>query len=90
MNFRKKPVIIEAMHYETPWGARRTNAEEIAEWIRSNGRKVTVLNGWLHISTPKGIMLGAEGDWIIKGIAGEFCPCKRDIFEATYEPVMES
>ena len=29
----------------------------------------------------------SEGDWIIKGIKGEFYPCKPDIFEATYEPV---
>jgi hypothetical protein len=41
----------------------------------------------LHIPTLEGLMLGVEGDWIIKGVQGELYPCKPDIFEATYEPV---
>jgi len=40
----------------------------------------------LLIPTLEGLMLGAEGDWIIKGIKGELYPCKPDIFEATHEP----
>jgi hypothetical protein len=41
----------------------------------------------LAIPTLEGVMIACEGDWIIKGVAGEFYPCKPDIFEATYEPV---
>ena len=41
----------------------------------------------LLIPTLEGMMLGVEGDWIIRGIKGELYPCKPDIFAATYEPV---
>jgi hypothetical protein len=44
----------------------------------------------LLIPTLEGVMLAVEGDWIIRGIKGEFYPCKPDIFEATYEPVETS
>ena len=42
----------------------------------------------LTISTLEGDMQADYGDWIIKGIAGEFYPCKPDIFEQTYEEVV--
>ena len=41
----------------------------------------------LLIPTLEGLMIGRENDWIIRGVQGEFYPCKPDIFEATYEPV---
>jgi hypothetical protein len=41
----------------------------------------------LRIPTLEGVMIGEEGDWIIKGVQGEIYPCKPDIFAATYEPV---
>jgi hypothetical protein len=41
----------------------------------------------LTIPTLEGVMLAVEGDWVIKGVAGEFYPCKPGIFDATYEPV---
>ena len=44
-------------------------------------------SGHLLIGTLEGTMAAAPGDWVIKGVAGEFYPCKPDIFEATYEPV---
>lgn len=40
-----------------------------------------------QIKTLEGVMTADKGDWIIKGVKGEFYPCKPDIFEATYEPV---
>ena len=40
----------------------------------------------LLIPTLEGLMVGRQNDWIIKGIKGEFYPCKPDIFAATYEP----
>jgi hypothetical protein len=42
---------------------------------------------FLVIPTPEGLMRANLGDWIIKGVKGEYYPCKPDIFEATYEPV---
>ena len=44
-------------------------------------------HGW--IDTLEGGHTVCPGDWVIKGVAGEFYPCKPDIFEATYEPVEE-
>ena len=41
------------------------------------------------IETLEGTMWAQPGDWIIKGVQGEFYPCKPDIFEATYEIVKE-
>jgi len=43
----------------------------------------------MHIPTLEGVMTAQENDWIIKGVQGEFYPCKPDIFEATYEAVDE-
>jgi hypothetical protein len=43
--------------------------------------------GTLSINTLEGTMTAVEGDWIIKGVKGEFYPCKPDIFEATYDRV---
>jgi hypothetical protein len=40
----------------------------------------------LLIPTLEGLMIGREGDWIIRGVQGELYPCKPDIFDATYEP----
>ena len=41
----------------------------------------------LLIPTLEGLMLARQGDWVIRGVAGELYPCKPDIFDATYEPV---
>lgn len=43
-------------------------------------------DGNLFIETLEGTMTASKGDWIIKGVNGEFYPCKPDIFEKTYEP----
>lgn len=89
--FRKKPVEIEAIQFVMQ------NLEEIRQFVgtRDNGECRFLLDGEitgrfeldagvydeLH-NTWVGVSLG---DWIIKGIQGEFYPCKLDIFEATYE-----
>jgi hypothetical protein len=41
----------------------------------------------MNIHTLEGNMIASVGDWIIKGVKGEFYPCKPDIFESTYEEV---
>jgi hypothetical protein len=75
--FRKKPVVIEAIQ----WAG--DNREEIDKFMGESRRKVP--GNVLQIYTLEGIMDAAVGDYIIKGIKGEFYPCKPDIFELTYE-----
>ncbi len=86
MRFRKKPVVVEAIKFDGQ------NQERLYDW--SNGEiesKIMWLQGKTYhqvtIETLEGEMVGSKGDWIIKGIKGEFYPCKPDIFEATYEAV---
>lgn len=83
MKYRKKPVEIEA-HRITVF-----NIEWITNWcggqiIRENADAKHRL---IKISTLEGAMLAAVGDWVIKGIKGEFYPCQNDIFQMTYEEV---
>lgn len=78
--FRKKPVEIEAVQWTG------SNADEVFGFC--NGKiSWGAIIGTLDIRTLEGIMTANENDWIIKGIHGEFYPCKPDIFEKTYEPV---
>jgi hypothetical protein len=81
--FRKKPVAIEAMQLIDDL----RNHTAIATWITLNGGDVDVpfAEPCLYILTLEGRMRADIGDWIIKGVKGEFYPCKPDIFEATYE-----
>lgn len=83
MKFRKKPVVIEAVQ----WNGN--NDMEIQEFIRNgNWHWVAEDDGInLYIPTLEGKMKANVGDFIIKGVSGEFYPCKPDIFEKTYEAV---
>lgn len=82
--YRKLPVVIEARQLSIE------NMREIREWIEREG-------GWgwislgeqdeLFIETLEGSMHAAIGDFVIKGVNGEFYPCKPDVFEKSYEPV---
>lgn len=94
--YRKKPVVIEAMqmanlrHGWTDDEADEMQAHhgEVARWIESNGGQVEDYGvNFLEIETLEGTMNASLGDWIIRGVQGEFYPCKPDIFEATYERV---
>lgn len=77
MKFRKKPVVIEAVQWTGD------NVDDVGDFV---GQSATMtVDGAFVIFTLEGEMLASEGDWIIKGIKGEFYPCKPDIFEATYE-----
>lgn len=85
MKFRKKPVVIEAVQ----WSYLSTNASQnnfpaIKNFVGEHCY-LDPFKG-LCIFTAEGVMQAGNGDWIIKGIKGEFYPCKPDIFEATYEP----
>lgn len=79
MKFKKKPVVIEA-HQLLPG-----LAIELAKWcggvpVYDYGNDCAV-----RIPTLEGDHTANNGDWIIKGVKGEFYPCKPDIFEMTYE-----
>lgn len=79
MKYRKKPVVVEAMQ----WNGLNRNA--VSEFM---GRCKTV-DGRVRVETLEGVVYATPGDWIIKGVAGEFYPCRNDIFEATYEAVYD-
>lgn len=84
MKFRKKPVVIEAMQFVYD------NGFQIIQWATKNNVTIVWQRGsgdTLSIPTLEGDHQAKLGDWIIKGVRGEFYPCKPDIFEATYEPV---
>ncbi|MDR1080852.1 MAG: hypothetical protein LBQ79_07775 [Deltaproteobacteria bacterium] len=76
--YRKRPVAVEAARLD------RRNLVEIRSWI--GGSCDCVLNGMLRIRTLEGVMAAKPGDWIIRGVNGEFYPCRDDIFRKTYEP----
>ena len=94
MKFRKKPVIIEAMQFTLETMNQCHNfvtCNRSADWGEDDeddgeGNAAPILK----IQTLEGVMSAQIGDWIIKGVKGEFYPCKPDIFEATYEPVDSS
>lgn len=88
--YRKKPVVVEAVKWTGDnlrevigftglhESAKKWSWEEYEEVVKEKGLKIFTLEGSLMASV---------GDWIIKGVKGEFYPCKPDIFEATYEKV---
>ncbi len=83
--FRKRPVVIEAMQYT----GNRNSALSVVDWARGHGADIGIGFGGNHliVTTIEGEMRANSGDWIIKGIKGEFYPCAADIFAATYETV---
>ena len=82
MKYRKRPVVIEAVQF-TP-ATRRA----VAEFVGDAGR-YNLEDGTFRIQTLEGEMTASWGDWIIRGVRGEFYPCKADIFAATYSEVVE-
>lgn len=82
MKVRKKPVEVEAYQLD------EKNVRSVAEWCNAIV-KYDDLTGEPSISifTLEGTMVGQVGDWIIKGVNGEFYPCKHDIFLKTYDMV---
>lgn len=81
--FRKRPVVIEAIQYRP-----HDNCSDVAAFMGYEWEDVCDEqeddSPWA-IQTLEGEMWASPGDWIIKGVKGEFYPCKPDIFEATYE-----
>ena len=79
--YRKKPVVIEAIQ------ATLDNVDELVKFCEGN-LKSHPLAG-VVIETLEGKMNVSKGDYVIKGVKGEFYPCKPDIFEMTYEPIKQ-
>lgn len=93
MKYRKKPIVVEAV----PWTGHNfreifdflTDSKYLDECIYNEGDTFKFdhdgVDAKLYVKTLEGTMLAGFGDYIIKGVNGEFYPCKPDIFEKTYE-----
>ena len=85
--YRKMPVVVEAMLF-----IDNASAVEILKWggtppIRTDINPASGIAQAILIDTLEGTMRADVGDWIIRGVKGEFYPCKPDIFKATYKAV---
>jgi len=81
MKYRKKPVVIEARQLT------KESFFDILEWLGKDKYSfwTTDTPSYISINTLEGVMRASLNDFIIKGVQGEFYPCKPDIFEQTYE-----
>lgn len=95
--YRKKPVVIEARqltddqaHDVYLWVEEHVGSFDVNDMTAptpASGVSIDAVNGFMVIATMEGLMQAKPGDWIIRGVQGEFYPCKPDIFEQTYEKV---
>ena len=87
MKYRKKPVIIEAVQLT------QFNLDELYSFLGITnkgsfldcGHGIDPTDGQFKITTLEGVHVASVNDYIIRGVKGEFYPCKQDIFEMTYE-----
>lgn len=94
MKFRKKPVIIDAVQFVyTDDGIdamRKFCGYALGKIVKDRHpaakaeAEIVTLEDGVHLKVKH---IATEGDWIIRGVQGEYYPCKPDIFEATYEKV---
>lgn len=95
MQFRKKPVVIEAFAVNKALHAAAHDWDALPRWLidaydsKEPGKGIVFAADAIHIMTLEGTMIAERGDMIIRGVKGELYPCKPDIFEATYEPVTQ-
>ena len=86
--YKKRSVEVDALQFNT-----LDDYLVIVEWMKASGDtfaladEVRYSTPIMTIQTLEGVMAASPGDWIIRGIKGEFYPCKPDIFSATYDPV---
>lgn len=84
MKFRKKPVVIEAIQWRGPEDDQLLS-EFVPHslWCRNSDGQPCIR----MLESSRGFHIASNGDWIIKGVKGEFYPCKPDVFTASYDPV---
>ena len=97
MKYRKKPVVVDAIQLKKTQISIREILEmmgqevitkcDVASYKFYEYCNVIFDKGYMEIETLEGVMRANIGDYIIKGVNGEFYPCKPDIFEKTYEAV---
>lgn len=85
--FRKKPVVVGAVQFS---GTNHAEVFAFCPIARNDADDPESVSNRLWIPTLEGGHVASPGDWIIKGVKGEFYPCKPDIFDATYEPATSS
>ena len=85
MKYRKRPVIIEAVQ----WEGSKASFDSIIDMGLKKWKPGEMGSKSFIIETLEGDHLCKDGDFVIKGVKGEFYPCKPDIFEMTYEEVTE-
>lgn len=83
--YQKKPVVIEAVQYT----GTQESQDEVSSFCKGNIilPHPDTISKDISIITLEGCMTASVGDFIIKGVKGEFYPCKPDIFEQTYQEV---
>lgn len=93
--YRKLPVVIEAMR----WNGTPEGATPIINWVlardgtaryhedRPGDTNVLIRPEHIAVDTLEGTMRANAGDWVIRGVQGEFYPCRDDVFRQSYEPV---
>lgn len=86
--YQKKPIVIEAIQLDIP-----NNDLEVMQFIGAlddkGSAKVDYGKKTLTIPTLEGLMTASNGDFIVKGVNGEFYPCKPDIFDKTYQELKQ-
>ena len=88
MKYRKKPVVVEALQ----WDGTRAGVDTVRAWapdlntISLVTNRLNEVTSW-RIGTLEGLHTVSKFDFIIKGVAGEYYPCKPDIFRATYDSI---
>jgi len=87
--YRKKPVVIDAIRFVPGTDPNEPHASEVQRWLSEwlPSPDWVFAPDRIEIPTLEGVMTANPGDWILRGVKGEFYPCKNDIFEATYEQV---
>lgn len=80
-NFRKKPVVIQAIQVPA---SGEMPSDDLIDLVNEQGWSGD--DDGIIIPTLEGDHLASPGDWIIRGVAGEYYPCKPDIFAKTYDP----
>ncbi|MBB6601806.1 hypothetical protein HW432_05865 [Bacillus pumilus] len=89
MKYRKKPVVVEAIQYDGSQDSydklRGFCGDIVGNWLDSF-TNISVI----YIQTLEGNLIVSPNDYVIKGVKGEFYPCKPDVFQQTYEPIYQT